>query len=242
MTFNKEVFDEYLNRGLRVGKGENRESLLCVEQVIAIATGQELTDEPICVSSVIRNATIFLNDTKYWTSPEARAKGLRRLALAQLDTRTFFTTVAYTEFRLKAAIRTFKKLLPSLGEILDTDFVDDALAKIQIVTAIEQTQDKLNQLVILLSDLRKQMYNMLKPENEISQYLVRTLWTYLILSCDNLVDLTTVATHTISFLKIYSADKFEPGVQDQILTYVADAIVETLIEFGHTNEVQELWK
>jgi hypothetical protein len=40
-------------------------------------------DEPVCVSPALRTFKIKLNDI-WWSSPQARAKGMRRLALVQL--------------------------------------------------------------------------------------------------------------------------------------------------------------
>jgi hypothetical protein len=58
---------------------------MCVEAAVCFALGQEHGDEPECVAPAVRSFKIRLNDSK-WSSNEARAKGMRRIAIAQLGT------------------------------------------------------------------------------------------------------------------------------------------------------------
>jgi hypothetical protein len=80
--------------GLVSGLGVPEPGKLCVEAAVCYALGLPHGDEPTCVSPALRLLKIRLNDSR-WSSPQARAQGLRRLAIAQLgsagvlDDRTF---------------------------------------------------------------------------------------------------------------------------------------------------------
>ena len=72
-----------VDAGLSHGLGKAKPGFMCVEAAVCYALGLPHGDDPGCVSPAIRSLKITLND-RYWSSNEARAKGLRRLALAQL--------------------------------------------------------------------------------------------------------------------------------------------------------------
>lgn len=98
--------DEFLSRGLCSGSG-TADGQVCVEQAIALACGEKLTDSPTCVSPVVRAFAIRLNDAS-WSSPQARAYGLRAFALAQLGTRG----LDERRFVTKLAELTMRRVLP----------------------------------------------------------------------------------------------------------------------------------
>jgi len=80
----KKILDIYFSRGLTAGIG-SADGQVCIEAVIALATGQMLTDRPSCVSHVDRAFWIGINDAP-WSSPEARAAALRPAVLPQIGT------------------------------------------------------------------------------------------------------------------------------------------------------------
>ncbi len=90
---------ETVDAGLVQGMGKPIPGKMCVEAAVCYAMGLPHSDEPTCVSPAIRQLKIKLNDSN-WSSNEARAKGMRRLALAQLgsagvvDDRDFAKRVA----------------------------------------------------------------------------------------------------------------------------------------------------
>lgn len=59
---------------------------VCVEAAVSIACGEGLDDGPSCVDFDLRELKIRLNDEAPWKSKKARAKGLRRFAIAQIGT------------------------------------------------------------------------------------------------------------------------------------------------------------
>jgi len=69
--------------GLTTGLGKPEPGKMCIEAVVCFALGQEHGDRPVCVAPALRNLKIKLNDAN-WPTNQARAKGMRRLGLAQL--------------------------------------------------------------------------------------------------------------------------------------------------------------
>ena len=72
-----------VDAGLSSGIGDPVPGRMCVEAAVCYALGLPHGDNPQCVSPALRTIKIRLNDAN-WSSNTARAKGLRRLALAQL--------------------------------------------------------------------------------------------------------------------------------------------------------------
>ena len=74
---------EVVDAGLVPGMGAPEPGKMCVEAAVCFAMGLPHSDEPTCVAPVLRRLKIRLNDLR-WSSNQARSKGLRRLAIAQL--------------------------------------------------------------------------------------------------------------------------------------------------------------
>jgi hypothetical protein len=74
---------EVVDAGLVHGMGAPEPGKMCVEAAVCFAMGLPHSDEPTCVAPALRRLKIRLNDSR-WSSDRARAKGLRRLAIAQL--------------------------------------------------------------------------------------------------------------------------------------------------------------
>jgi hypothetical protein len=93
-----------VDAGLSKGVGNQRAGEMCVEAAVCYALGLPHGDDPACVSRALRSLKISLND-KDWSSKAARARGLRRLAVAQLgsagalDDREFVRRVAESVIR-----------------------------------------------------------------------------------------------------------------------------------------------
>src|SRR3990167_2676755 len=102
-------FDAILSRGLCSGVGD-RDGQMCIEAAICAALDLPHGDNPSCVEPAIRSYKIALND-KQWTSPEARAKGLRNLGIAQIGSNG---VVDGHEFVTRLAKRTIQVLLPEM--------------------------------------------------------------------------------------------------------------------------------
>lgn len=72
--------------GLSEGFGRREPGQMCVQAVVCCALGLPHGDDPGCVAEWLRCLMIQLNDAA-WSSPHARARGLRRAALAQLGSK-----------------------------------------------------------------------------------------------------------------------------------------------------------
>jgi hypothetical protein len=94
--------------GLVKGKGNPKPGQMCVEAAVCYALGLPHGDNPDCVAPILRNLKIRLNDSA-WSSDLARAKGLRRLAVAQLGSAGALDEV---EFRKRIVAYAITKSVP----------------------------------------------------------------------------------------------------------------------------------
>ena len=108
-TFDVKKYDKILARGLSKGMG-NREDTMCIEAAICTVLNLPHNDDPKCVTSSVRLFKITLND-KNWSSPKARARGLRDLGLAQLGS---LGVVNARDFSTTLVRKTISILLPTL--------------------------------------------------------------------------------------------------------------------------------
>lgn len=116
--FDLELYNEYLNRGLCQGIGTT-DSQMCIEAVICNLVEGDHYDTPECVSPAVRHYLINLNDAN-WSSPEARAKGLHDLGLAQLGSQDI---IYWDTFSQGVHLATIQRTIP---ELLLSEFPDDA--------------------------------------------------------------------------------------------------------------------
>src|SRR5262245_31084708 len=98
---------EVVDAGLCDGKGIPTPGQMCVEAAVCFALGLPHGDDPPCVGRAVRGFKISLNDS-CWSSNEARAKGLRRLAIAQLGS----DCIDQTEFVTKLQQAVIRKIVP----------------------------------------------------------------------------------------------------------------------------------
>ena len=75
---------EVVDAGLSRGVGAPKPGHMCVEAAVCYAMGEPHNDAPRCVDDELRTLKIELNDMRGWKTKASRAKGLRRLAIAQL--------------------------------------------------------------------------------------------------------------------------------------------------------------
>ena len=108
-NFNVNLYDSILAQGLSAGIGE-REKQVCIEAAICQVLGLPHGDDPQCVAPAVRAFKIALND-KHWSSPQARAKGLRDLGLAQLGS---IDTINSAQFAKRLSEQTIRILIPTL--------------------------------------------------------------------------------------------------------------------------------
>lgn len=110
MELNREVAQRVLqtvDAGLVRGKGNPIPGQMCVEAAVCFAMGLPHSDEPKCVGSAVRAFKIRLNDAA-WPSDQERAKGMRKLAIAQLGS----DKIDQNAFRVIVVRETIRQLLP----------------------------------------------------------------------------------------------------------------------------------
>lgn len=95
--------------GLTNGVGVQEPGKMCVEAAVCYALGLPHGDDPGCVSAPLRRLKIRLNDSR-WSSNDARAAGLRRLAVAQLGS---LGAINDAEFVKRVAEMTIRKAVPA---------------------------------------------------------------------------------------------------------------------------------
>jgi hypothetical protein len=112
MKYDKQIvekIDSILARGLCSGVG-NRDGQMCVEAAVCAALDLPHGDDPGCVAASVRSFKISLNDSR-WSSPKARADGLRNLAIAQLGS---LGVIDDEEFAKRIAEKSIRVLIPQL--------------------------------------------------------------------------------------------------------------------------------
>lgn len=134
-TFDLGKFDSILARGLCEGKG-SPEGQMCIEAAICNVLGLPHDDNPQCVCRAALTFQIGLNDSK-WSSSEARAKGLRSLGLAQLESENIVSGSDFIFHMLKGIIQKFipeylRETYPTLKNVLEAasvcELTDDMTA------------------------------------------------------------------------------------------------------------------
>jgi hypothetical protein len=101
-------FSKIIDAGLCSGLGQPKPGEMCVEAALCFARGWDHGDKPQCVHPVYREFAIRLNDAR-WSSNAARAKGMKRFAIAQLGTIDKFDS---EQFATKMAMYVINVLVP----------------------------------------------------------------------------------------------------------------------------------
>jgi hypothetical protein len=125
---NKEMARKVLkivDSGLVSGMGVAEPGKMCVEAAVCYAMGLPHSDNPPCVGESVRHFKIALNDCR-WSSNEARTKGMRKLAIAQLGS----NEIDQKKFIERVGFECITKILPviiknALEEDKDNKFVKD---------------------------------------------------------------------------------------------------------------------
>lgn len=76
-----------IDKGLADGMGDPKPGEMCIEAAVSFALGYMFGDRPECVHPNLARFKIHLNDRWPWKDNAARARGLRRLGVAQLGTK-----------------------------------------------------------------------------------------------------------------------------------------------------------
>ena len=101
-----------VDKGLTRGQGSPVPGQMCVEAAVCYAMGLPHSDSPPCVGPAVRSFKIKLNDSQIWPSDQARASGMRKLAIAQLGS----DQIDQKEFSKYVVLETIKRILPLVLE------------------------------------------------------------------------------------------------------------------------------
>ena len=97
-----------VDAGLTSGLGRPEPGQMCIMAAINYAMGLPHGDNPeTCVGSAVRAFDIIINDSQ-WSSNDARAKGMRREAIAKLGS----NTLDQIEFSKKLTLKVIQRILP----------------------------------------------------------------------------------------------------------------------------------
>lgn len=110
MKIEKEIAQKVLDTvdaGLCAGVGNQKPGEMCVEAAICFAYGLPHGDNPPCVGVAVRAGKITLNDSN-WSTNEARAKGMRKIAIAQLGSES----IDQVEYASRLALKTIQQIVP----------------------------------------------------------------------------------------------------------------------------------
>src|SRR5262245_5989307 len=95
---------EVVAAGLTRGLGTPVPGQMCVEAAVKYALGEPHGDDPSCVAPALRALKIQLNDSA-WSSDQARSRGMRRLAVAQLGSAGVLDEVEFARCLADIAVR-----------------------------------------------------------------------------------------------------------------------------------------
>lgn len=102
----RDIVDAGLSNGLgRAGPGQ-----MCVEAAVCYALGLPHGDDPKCIAQSVHSLEIRLNDSM-WLNNAERAKGMRRLAIAQLGSKG---VIDENEFAKQVATLVIKSVIPKV--------------------------------------------------------------------------------------------------------------------------------
>lgn len=93
---------------------------MCIEAAVNYACGLPHGDNPSCVGNAVRSFKIRLNDAR-WSSNQARAEGMKKIAIAQLGS----NTINQREFANIVAFKTITVLMPIFLE--DRGYKEEAI-------------------------------------------------------------------------------------------------------------------
>jgi len=111
--------------GLVMGLGSPEPGKMCVEAAVSYALGEKHSAKPSCVDSVAGAGKIALNDSE-WSSNMARARGMRKVAIAQLGSKD---TINYLKYARLLAQYTLAEIVPlaTVNTALSAEFANTSV-------------------------------------------------------------------------------------------------------------------
>lgn len=218
MEINQEIVSKILetvDAGLTVGLGKPVPGQMCVEAAVCYALGLPHSDNPQCVSEAVRSFKIGLNDAE-WSSPQARAAGLRRLAIAQLGTKQDFNE---EEFSKRLIIMAVSKVLSPVLHAAGLGKEAEACEQVQTFFDVEKATDAAEKATdaAICIDSKSERLDKAYSAAEHAESAVFYI---------NKKDYYTGTDYASGI--VYSASKYGGG--DKVLADFAESVVQLLIE------------
>lgn len=223
MTFNKEIYDEYCQRGLCEGIGEESGSV-CIEAAFSLAAGFGFTDQPACVDGELNGLLMNMNDSVWYNNAE-RSKGLYKVGLAQLGT----VKIDTYELRVAVTNKQVERIVPKVLKAV-THSYPESVSSVLINTISEH---------IRLEDFEEAIDFIAK--SNLPKHNKSSLVDFVSVLGDVEYDLEN-AMSVMLYYKHIMAQNGDGLTHEQVMRELSDIVIQSLIELGHTNELEEYWK
>jgi len=125
-----------LDKGVTPGLSKDpKPGEMCLEQAVSYALGEEVTDKPSCVGEKVRYFVTRLNDQE-WSSPFARAEGMRELSIAQLGS----NSLNQKEFLDKLFFKVLTKMLPAMFRELGEEKWEEQIKSLEGAKSLKKAR------------------------------------------------------------------------------------------------------
>jgi hypothetical protein len=171
-------------------EGEPVPGEMCVESAVAYALGYPHNDQPKCVANCVRDFKITVNDGAPFKDEKDRAKGLRRIAVAQLGSAGL---VRGSRFQARLNTQLISTLLPRVFRGIDID------ANVDFSPFLTSIIINRYEVISALTRVLKEMNSKSLEENELAIAIIDRNHYSDILDCIN--DTNTGREYTDDLIK-----------------------------------------
>lgn len=212
---------DVVDQGLCYGIGRPIPGQMCVEAAVCYSMGLPHGDKPTCVLADIRNLKIALND-KSWSSNVARARGLRRLAVAQLGS----TELDAKKFRERILDVVLRRVVPRALRSAAKVAVGDHSEKLE--EAAKNCETNPDKEAVLL-----------KAKNAVAIVTYTAASSAAYNAVSNVAYIAYIAVSNVAYIAnvvANAADAYayadKAAIRDKELATFAEEVVQVLVEMG----------
>lgn len=141
-----------VDAGLVRGMGYPIPGQMCVEAAVCYALGIPHNDEPPCVHEDVRDFKVKVNDAS-WSSNVARAKGLRRIAVAQLGSNEIKNGKFWEEVEFLILKHVFPKIATKIYPKFNATRINKAKTRKGVIALMKELRTYLYDQPSLFSDV-----------------------------------------------------------------------------------------
>lgn len=218
---------QVVDAGLISGIGYPKPGQMCVEAAVNYSLGLPHDDKPPCVSPVLRVFKIVLNDSPWWPSPSARARGLRRLAVAQLGSAG--SDFDQKDFAKRLFAFAIQKMLPRM---LKTLAPDKYRAEFNCAVSLCEFY---NTETVAFSDICTRLYSLSNRLDRYSPEMKEIVRCLELIVHRGAQDQAAQVAHCVGLIARLLGDRVPCGaeasqVRGEFLSFVAESVVQILVE------------